>query len=170
MLWHWWAIVTSGGSLVHVVDFYFCALTLLFRFKFKVIFFRCQCLCVLLIYKTISLAEYSVQRTSQYLKYFVSYYILKCWCWKTWKKVIFRYFKALQFCIYFCTLGWIKCIRGASLLKKYIFFKFLFTFPLFLRILPGDFGRVFPHTVTYCLLQALIVNLLFSWMQCQTQL
>jgi hypothetical protein len=28
--------------------------------------------------KCISRAEYSVQRASQYLKYFVSYYILKC--------------------------------------------------------------------------------------------
>jgi hypothetical protein len=28
----------------------------------------------------------------QFPKYFVSYYILKCWSFDTWKKVIFRYF------------------------------------------------------------------------------
>jgi hypothetical protein len=38
----------------------------------KVIFFRCQCLCFINLYHV----QYSVQRASQYLKYFVSYYIL----------------------------------------------------------------------------------------------
>jgi hypothetical protein len=47
-----------------------------------------------------------------------------------------------HFWIYLCTLGWIKCIRGVFLLNKQ-------NFPLFLRILPGDFGRVSPSTVTY---------------------
>jgi hypothetical protein len=46
-------------------------------------------------------------------------------------RAILRHFRT-----YFCTLGWIKCIRRGYLLS--------FPFPLFLRILPGDFSRVFP--------------------------
>jgi hypothetical protein len=65
-------------------------------------------------------------------------FIFKCWSWKTWKKVIFRYFgslnkgikleyninfndircnfKAFLNIFFSCTLGWIKCIRRGSLL------------------------------------------------------
>jgi uncharacterized protein YjbI with pentapeptide repeats len=61
----------------------------------KVIFSTCQCLCALsraelsraeLSRAELSRAEYSVQRASQYLKYFVSYYILKCWSLTRGKK------------------------------------------------------------------------------------
>jgi hypothetical protein len=68
---------------------------------------------------------------SQYLKYFVSYYILKCSFWKT-SKILFEkrnYIGVLlilltlgavlrHFWKYFCTLEWIKCIKRGIFTKK----------------------------------------------------
>jgi hypothetical protein len=69
-------------------------------------------------------------------------WVITCWNVGLGKLLILMTLGAIlrHFWIYFCTLGWVKCIRGASLL--------FFTFPLFLQFLPGDFGRVFPLMIT----------------------
>jgi hypothetical protein len=88
-----------------------------------------------------------VLRASQYLKYFVSYYILKCWSWKTWKKVIFRYFWSLN--------------KG-SILKYYSFFNDIrCNFKALLNIFlhfgmdkmyqKGFFFLLFPFFTKFCL-------------------
>jgi hypothetical protein len=89
------------------------------------------------------------------LKYFVSYYILKCWSWK--KVIVLDIFEVWIKELYWNTINFndIRCNFKAFLhfgmdkmYQRGIFNKknkntFL-NFPLFLQILPGNFGRVFP--------------------------
>jgi hypothetical protein len=55
----------------------------------------------------------------------------------------------------FINLYHVQHFRMDKIYQRGIFTKknffLLFPFPIFLQILPGDFGRVFPQTVTYCL-------------------
>jgi hypothetical protein len=109
------------------------------------------------LYLYISRAEYSVQRASQYLKYFVSYYILKCWSWKTWKKVIFTfvwikelYWNTIHFndirCNFKALLNIFLHFGMDNIYQRGIFTKKTFPlFPFFSEFcLCSDFGRVFP--------------------------
>jgi hypothetical protein len=72
----------------------------------------------------ISRAEYSVQTVSQYLKYFVSYYILKCWSWKTLKKWFLDIFEVWIKELYWNTINFndIKC-NFKALLNIFLHFE-----------------------------------------------
>jgi hypothetical protein len=119
----------------------------------SVIFFRCQYLCVLLIYITCRIFCAKGITVSQIF----CYYVLKCWSWKTWKKMIFDIFEVWIKELFWNTINCndIMCNFKALLniflhfgmdemYQRGIFTKPIFFSPLFLRILAGDFGRVFP--------------------------
>jgi hypothetical protein len=117
-------------------------------------FFRCQCLCVLLIYITcrIFCAKGHHSTCISNILWVIAFWNVS-WSWKTFEvwiknyiRILFNFnyircnFKALL--NIFLHFGMDKMYqRGIFTIKKNNIFCY---FSPFLRILPGDFGRVFP--------------------------